>query len=307
MGSSKKGAWWGYTLVSIVCAVVFFYQPMSLRKQIWSTVLSIHPNPLYLAVICTMLFHCGSFLLLNAIMYVIYSLNHPFFEQFKVQKKVWPWLDENKETREQWRSLVNRALLVVTFNEFIIVPVMIYLNFPITSLRNSYDIQQLPEWYTSVWQICVCMMCEDTLFHFSHRLLHHRSVYGYFHKLHHEYKTTIGLASEYTHPVEFVISSVIPFSSGPLLLGVHGYTLFMWTLLRTGETIDGHSGYEFPWSPYRLLPFSGSSSYHDYHHSHNVGNYSSFFTWWDTLFGTNVDYYKFAAKQEQHQKSVKGQ
>ena len=37
--------------------------------------------------------------------------------------------------------------------------------------------------------------------------------------------------------------------------------------MRTLETIDGHSGYEFSWSPYRLLPFSGSSEYHNFHHA----------------------------------------
>ena len=31
------------------------------------------------------------------------------------------------------------------------------------------------------------------------------------------------------------------------------------------EAIDGHSGYEFSFSPFRLIPMSGSSQYHDYH------------------------------------------
>ena len=35
--------------------------------------------------------------------------------------------------------------------------------------------------------------------------------------------------------------------------------------MRVMETVDGHCGYEFSWSPYRLLPFSGSSEYHNFH------------------------------------------
>jgi len=80
------------------------------------------------------------------------------------------------------------------------------------------------------------------------------------------------------------------------------------------ETADGHCGYEFSWSPYRLLPLSGmnffldfksfikgSSIYHNFHHSHNVGNYGSFFTLWDTLCGTNRHFFKYLANKEKKQ------
>lgn len=79
-----------------------------------------------------------------------------------------------------------------------------------------------------------------------------------------QFKTSVGIASEYAHPIEFLLSNVIPFVAGPTLLRAHYFTIFMWTILRIGETVDGHSGYEFPWSPYRLLPFSGSSTAHDF-------------------------------------------
>jgi len=67
------------------------------------------------------------------------------------------------------------------------------------------------------------------------------------------------------------------------------------------ETADQHSGYEFSWSPYRLIPLSGSANYHNFHHSHNVGNYTSLFTIWDTLCGTNSHYFKFQAAKERKQ------
>lgn len=36
----------------------------------------------------------------------------------------------------------------------------------------------------------------------------------------------------------------------------------MWGLYRVCESGDAHSGYEFPWSPFRLIPFSGISFLH---------------------------------------------
>ena len=38
------------------------------------------------------------------------------------------------------------------------------------------------------------------------------------------------------------------------------------------------------------------ASYHNYHHTHNIGNCSTFFSIWDTIFGTNQSYYNYLKK-----------
>lgn len=88
--------------------------------------------------------------------------------------------------------------------------------------------------------------------------------------------------------------------AGPKLLGkqMHLITFWLWVFARVGESVDGHGGYEFSWSPYRILPLSGSANYHDFHHSANVGNYCSLFTFWDTVFKTNSDYWIWLSKHE---------
>ena len=73
---------------------------------------------------------------------------------------------------------------------------------------------------------------------------------------------------------------------------MHIISYSMWSIWRLGESIDAHSGYEFSWSPYRLIPFSSAAEYHEYHHSNSVGNYSTFFTFWDTIFGSNKEFYE---------------
>lgn len=139
------------------------------------------------------------------------------------------------------------------------------------------------------------MFCEDFSFYWGHRTLHTPYFYKKIHKIHHEFTNTVSIAAYYAHPLEYLFGNAIPMALGFILLGnkCHFATYMIWTALRTCETVDGHCGYEFSWSPYRLLPFSGSSEYHNYHHSHNVGTYASFFTIWDTVFGTNVDYFKY--------------
>jgi sterol desaturase/sphingolipid hydroxylase (fatty acid hydroxylase superfamily) len=71
----------------------------------------------------------------------------------------------------------------------------------------------------------------------------------------------VGIAAEYAHPIEFALGNMIPAAIPCMLLGskMHFITYFFWATYRLGETIDGHSGYEFSWSPYRLIPFSASA------------------------------------------------
>ena len=81
---------------------------------------------------------------------------------------------------------------------------------------------------------------------------------------------------------------------GLFILGsrCHVWTIMLWTLLRVLETHDAHSGYEFPWSIFRIIPFNSDATYHNFHHSKNVGNYSSFMTIWDTVFDSNKEFYE---------------
>ena len=86
---------------------------------------------------------------------------------------------------------------------------------------------------------------------------------------------------------------MFPVITGMIVLGnnLHSSTLIAWTLFRVFETHDGHSGYEFPWSPFRLIPFGADATYHDFHHSKNVGNFGSLMTIWDSMLNTNKDFY----------------
>ena len=65
----------------------------------------------------------GSFLLnqvvffgTNAMMWFIYHMDMPFFEQYKVEERPWPWKRSKKEAKE-FRELVIGAIKVVLFNQ----------------------------------------------------------------------------------------------------------------------------------------------------------------------------------------------
>ena len=119
-------------------------------------------------------------------------------------------------------------------------------------------------------------------------------MYAHIHKVHHQFTFSVSIAATATHPVEYLFSNVLPFVAGPTLLGAHCATIYVWLIYRMGETMAHHSGYDFPWSMFTLLPFQGDARAHDLHHAAGggvaprSGNYGSFTKLWDRLGGTQL-------------------
>jgi sterol desaturase/sphingolipid hydroxylase (fatty acid hydroxylase superfamily) len=57
--------------------------------------------------------------------------------------------------------------------------------------------------------------------------------------------------------------------------------------------------YEFSFCPLQLVPFSGWVDAHTFHHTYNTGNYGLYWSFWDDLMGTNVDYKEYIKRQVQ--------
>lgn len=108
--------------------------------------------------------------------------------------------------------------------------------------------------------------------------------------MHHQYKQPDCWAVEYAHFLEYALVNAPALFLGPMLLRSHIQTFWVWLVIRLLEGIDGHCGYDFWFSPFRYFPFRPGANVHDYHHSHNVGNYGSFFTFWDSICGTDLSY-----------------
>jgi len=240
------------------------------------------------------LFMTGSFLthnitfwLLNGILFLFYR--YDLFPKYRIRRSKYP---DAALVKECLKSLVVSHLLGQW-------PVS-YISYPLFNFCGMHFSRVLPNLATVAIQIVLFMLVEDTAFYWSHRMLHHPAIYKYIHKRHHEFKATIGIASEYAHPLEGIFSNVLPFMTGPLLVGyfwdLHVVTFWFWLFIRVVETTEGHCGYAFPFSPFSCLPFQGGPERHYFHHSNNAGSYGSFFNYWDKIMGTDVPFVEYQKK-----------
>ena len=168
-----------------------------------------------------------------------------------------------------------------------------------------FDAETFPSYWELIRSISLLVIKEDFLFYCSHRFFHHRLVYPYVHKKHHEVIYPVSISSDYCHWIEFLSANLMPMVLFPKLsfylfgTNMHIFSIYLFFVIRITETVETHSGYDFPFSPFKLIPYGLSPDYHDYHHTNNIGNYGSFTTIWDTLFRTNLFYYKFLIRRQQ--------
>jgi len=213
----------------------------------------------------------------------------PSLQQYKIQK-------DKENTYSLQMNCFKRILLLHTLTQ---IPMMTLAHTVLSAAGMRHE-GPIPSWQSILAQILIFFIIEDFWFYWIHRLLHYGWFYKNIHKIHHEHSAPFGIAAEYAHPVESVILG-IGTALGPMIIGlysgIHLITLWVWLVARLWQTVDVHSGYNFPWSPNHFIPFWGGAEFHDHHHMAFLGNYASTFTYCDKLFGTDDRYQAWKKKQ----------
>lgn len=192
------------------------------------------------------------------------------------------------QTRCLWRVLANHLLLVLP---------LILLTHPVLDLLGMQtSVASLPTAAHVAAQVFFFFFVEDIVFYWGHRALHTPYLYRNIHVIHHHHSAPFGMAAEYAHPIEVIFLGTATII-GPLILPPHLFTLYVYLALRCLQTVDCHSGYDFPWGLRKYFPLYGGAFFHDHHHRIHSGNYSSTFVWVDWLFGTDHAFMIWKRKQ----------
>ncbi|KPA80242.1 hypothetical protein ABB37_05210 [Leptomonas pyrrhocoris] len=216
-------------------------------------------------------------------------------------------------------ALIRRTIVQAMVDQYIIIPIALLVTLTYThacDLRSpppetaivGFAPQDVSEYWqgrhlgSMCWGIFTLMqhfllanVVNEVGFYVAHGALHSSpTLYKVFHKKHHMYIGTIGIAAEYASPLEEVMSNAVPSvayfavmffaftreaaAESTFVTSARAWPLFMtWMWARLWETFETHSGYCFAdTSLGRVGLLHGHRArFHDFHHTHNVSNYGA--------------------------------
>ena len=145
------------------------------------------------------------------------------------------------------------------------------------------------------------LFIEDFFFYWVHRILHTPFLYKTVHKVHHEFDFTIAYMTLYCHWIEFLMGDMFPVSTVMFIFKnkIHVFTIAMYASYSIIKTHHMHSGYKFKIFP-TTPPLPNfikvvTPEAHNFHHTKNIGNFSTGIFLWEKLFRSNSAYQKSIA------------
>ncbi len=154
---------------------------------------------------------------------------------------------------------------------------------------NEYGIAYM------IFSLLVAIVFHDFYFYWTHRLMHHKKLFKYVHRVHHESTNPSPWAAYAFHPWEALIQALVM----PILvftLPMHPLTAFLFLAYMIIRNVIGHLGFEiFPkdFTKNKWLNWNTAVTHHNMHHEQFHSNYGLYFTWWDKFMKTeNAKYHE---------------
>jgi methylsterol monooxygenase len=205
-------------------------------------------SPLTLAVFGSLVVQTGSYVVCSLPSLVFQLL--PFMDKYRIQS-----VSKKPTAADHLECL--KLVFFSHFGIFYPLAFALYYVFGLGDLPMAWE--TMPRWHKILGKLVLAMIIEDTWHYFMHRTLHHKSIYGQIHKIHHNFSAPFSFAAEYAHPIETAILG-FGFFLPLIFLCDHLMFFWCWLALRTGQACDSHSGYNV-WNPLWLLPFYGGKSF----------------------------------------------
>ena len=218
----------------------------------------------------------GFFLLFRAVL-------HRWIKPRLIARKRWP------KPNQVWREII-----FSTSAQFTFLAIGIWLTFSAQAeAAMMYTDISTHGWPYLVLTTLLLFIIDDTYFYWTHRMLHHRTLFERFHRVHHESVDPTPFSAYSFHPVEAIIIGAGSLFFIPifLLLPWHPAAVAVFGAGSVLFNVIGHLGYEiYParWNRIPLLRWKTPAMHHYLHHQMIGGNYGLYFRWWDKLCGTEL-------------------
>ena len=169
-------------------------------------------------------YFAGSFILTSAASFIYDTFSGKYRHKYRSP-------DELLQCAKQMMPLVLVNIFCVT------LPYSLFVEHAIEDVeRNQYGF---------VPNFCVIYLIADFLTYWFHRLFHHPKLY-FLHKTHHDYVYPIAMEALYTHPIDYFVVNLGPFTSPIFILYPRDYIIKITIIIAvTLTTIQSHGGYTF--------------------------------------------------------------
>ncbi|KAJ5648611.1 hypothetical protein N7490_004983 [Penicillium lividum] len=224
----------------------------------WSGIVQSH-SPQKIEFLGTLLVQVFSFWLPSLFYLCLDTIAPSFSQKHKIQPA----------PKQPTRRDITHCFLVVTQNQILSSILHLTLLFVSSKSgsRSSYRIEaSLPGTTEFARDFLLSILLRETMFYYSHRLLHIPYLYRRIHKKHHRFTAPIALAAQFAHPLEQIFANALPISLPPQLLQSHVLTFWAFLAWELFNTATVHSGYDF---------FHNKAKMHDLHHEKFNLNYGS--------------------------------
>jgi lathosterol oxidase len=145
-----------------------------------------------------------------------------------------------------------------------------------------------------VASVIAIIVAHDAYFYWTHRLMHLPRLYPYFHRTHHRsIAPTPFAAYAFDIPEALLMAAFTPLWL--LFVPMHGLGLFLFMAFMIVRNVMGHAGVELmprALADSRWFGWINATTHHDLHHASFHHNYGLYFTWWDSLMGTEHPAYR---------------
>ncbi len=199
-----------------------------------------------------------------------------------------------------WRSIQRDIQLsVLSAGVFALAAALIMSGYSLGMTHLYSDCQLYGLWYLGVSYGAVLIL-QDAYFYFTHRLFHHPKFFPWLHQGHHRSRYPTPWTSFAFDPLEAIVQSLFLVAI-VFVLPLHFITLIAVLTTMTVWAVLNHLGLDrLPLSfPHHWLGrwFIGPA-HHSIHHLKYTLHYGLYFTFWDSLLGTDDPNYE--QKFDQH-------
>jgi len=193
------------------------------------------------------------------------------------------------KTKQLWKEFAYSMSTVVIFS---LVGFGIYTAEHAGLTKIYHDLNDYGIVYMIV-SLTIAIVFHDFYFYWTHRLMHHKKLFRYVHKVHHESTNPSPWAAYAFHPWEALLQAIVM----PILvftLPLHPLTAFIFLAYMIIRNVIGHLGFEIlpkGFTKNKWLNWNTAVTHHNMHHEYFHSNYGLYFTWWDRLMKTEHSKY----------------